>query len=192
MGDMAEMEKAPWILDDPATMLATIIERGDGAPGRTLVGAVDDESRTLVDVESMDTPAPRPVPCYDRAGVARASMMLAGMGEGHRRVDLEGELALRLEDIARRLLTRRPRRPSTGRQARVHLFTVVCREGYTVQTAVEEQFRSAWGRVHLPDVSDGDVYVVTPHGWTGFLDQRCGLRPTVGPVPPSLSLVHRV
>lgn len=186
---MAERQESPWILDDPATVLATIIERGDGGLGRTLIAAVDDESRTLLGVVSMATPTPRPHPCYGRATEMRATMTLAAMGESNRRVDLTAELARRLDDIADRLLTRGLRRPATGRQDQTHLFTVVCREGYTVQTAVEEQFRSAWGRLSTPGVRAGDVYVVTPHGWTGFLDERCGLQPAVGPAPPNVFLV---
>ena len=94
---MAENAGHPWILDDPATMLATILERGGGAIGRTLIAAVGGGGRALLGVESMATPTPRPLPCYDRAAAARASMLLDGMGEGHRLVDLEGELAHRLD-----------------------------------------------------------------------------------------------
>ena len=69
------------------------------------------------------------------------------------------------------------------------LFTVVCRDGYVVDTAVEWQFVYACRNSAMTSAcSAGDVYVVTPDGWTGIMDRRSGLTPTVSGRAPLRAL----
>ncbi|MCK0112546.1 hypothetical protein MWU75_10385 [Ornithinimicrobium sp. F0845] len=62
------------------------------------------------------------------------------------------------------------------------LVTVVCREGRVVSTADEHQFFPAWRYSnHMTAAFDGDIFAVTPHGWTGTLSEACGLVPALQP-----------
>lgn len=187
---MTEPTDRPWILAHPAQTLAAIIERGQAEIGSTVIAAVDGVTRELLGVHRIRTPEPRPVPCYERATVLRAGWMLESMGEGDKIVDPDADLGEHLATVAEGLLPSSTdwRHQSPGSRG-PYLFTVVCREGYTIQTATESQFRDAWRRARLIGASSGDVYVVTPHGWTGFLDNRCGLTPCVEPNRPALRAV---
>jgi hypothetical protein len=61
------------------------------------------------------------------------------------------------------------------------LVTVVCREGRVTFTGREGSWFRAWGYAnHFRAAFDGDVYIVTPHGWGGVLDDRGGLEPYLG------------
>ena len=59
-------------------------------------------------------------------------------------------------------------------------ITVVFRDGRVIDTDTEWRWMSAWRYAnHFRDGFDGDVYVVTPFGWTGVMDQRAGPEPAV-------------
>ncbi|GAA4402849.1 hypothetical protein GCM10023168_13760 [Fodinibacter luteus] len=61
------------------------------------------------------------------------------------------------------------------------LVTVVCRSGRVVPGPEELFWLSAWRYSnHLANAFDGDVYLVTEHGWTGTIDQRAGFSPALG------------
>ena len=72
---------------------------------------------------------------------------------------------------------------TTGLSPATHLLvTVVCREGRVVDTMAEHRWLSAWRYSnHLTSAIQGDVYVVTPHGWTGVMDHRAGGHPRLRP-----------
>jgi hypothetical protein len=58
------------------------------------------------------------------------------------------------------------------------LITVVCRPGFVVPSAQEFDWLRAWRYSnHFRGAYDGDVFIVTPHGWTGTLDERAGFEP---------------
>ena len=83
----------------------------------------------------------------------------------------------RLRDVALELVpesTGAGARP--GRSPVTHLLvTVVCREGRVIDTIAEHRWFGAWRYSnHLTSAVDGDVYVVTPHGWTGVMDHARG------------------
>lgn len=70
--------------------------------------------------------------------------------------------------------------PSPGHVGEItaELYTVVCREGRAVDALTEWLFMEAWRfSNHLTSAIAADVYVVTPHGWTGILDSRAGFEP---------------
>lgn len=55
---------------------------------------------------------------------------------------------------------------------------VICREGRVISTAGDWFWFSAWRYAnHLADLFTGEHYVLTPHGWTGLLDDRAGFEP---------------
>ena len=58
------------------------------------------------------------------------------------------------------------------------LVTVVSRQGRVTRTESETTWLTAWRYSnHLRGAFQGDVYVVTPHGWGGYLDDRAGYEP---------------
>lgn len=60
------------------------------------------------------------------------------------------------------------------------LVTVVCRTGVVMPSPAEFFWLMAWRYSnHLANAFDGDIYAMTEHGWTGYLDQRAGMTPTI-------------
>ena len=92
------------------------------------------------------------------------------------------EASRRLCEVAERLVPPRTGTP-TGRSPITHLLvTVVCREGRVIDTINEHRWFRAWRYSnHLTNAIDGDIYVVTPNGWTGVMDRRAGLVPRLRP-----------
>ena len=97
--------------------------------------------------------------------------------------DLWGEHALRLVD-------ERPWDGSGWRPPQFVLVTIVCRQGRVVP-GPDELFWMMARRYsnHLGDAFDGDVYLVTEHGWTGCHDERAGFTPFLGSGPRHLHAV---
>ncbi|KAB7745411.1 hypothetical protein GA707_05635 [Nostocoides sp. F2B08] len=168
------LEHQPWILDDPAATLPVIIRQGRGRIGSTLVAHVDRETRALMGVRRLRTPEPRFTSESEHWGqVLSPSQDLSDL----------------LGDIAHEMAPPRVRTDAGWSPTAADLFTVVCREGYVVDTAVEWQFVHAWRYAAITSAcSDGDVYVVTPDGWTGIMDRRAGLTPTVAQRPRLFAL----
>ncbi|GAB3497584.1 hypothetical protein GCM10027572_30490 [Flexivirga lutea] len=55
---------------------------------------------------------------------------------------------------------------------------VVCRDGYVIAGRREFNRLCAWlYSNHFRGTFDGDVYVVTQHGWAGSMDHRAGYEP---------------
>ena len=74
--------------------------------------------------------------------------------------------------------------PSTKRWRRItHAFvTVVCRDGRVIDTEREWKWYYCWRYAnHDCAAFDGDIFVVTPHGWTGCFDRRAGFEPRSRP-----------
>lgn len=64
------------------------------------------------------------------------------------------------------------------------LVTVVCRDGYVIAGRREFDWLRAWlYSNHFRGTFDGDVYVVTPHGWAGSMDHRAGHEPCLPSSP---------
>ncbi|MEI2778597.1 MAG: hypothetical protein V9G19_22040 [Tetrasphaera sp.] len=147
-----------WDLKDPAATLADILRTSDAGLGDVVIAHVDLESQHVTGTHVMppDTPASRPADDPD--------------------LDLSDRLRRIAEELApEREWTGDRRGPITG-----FLFTVVCRDGRVVDTAVEWRWMNAWWFSNQNTTAfTGDVYVVTPHGWTGILDTRAGLTPTL-------------
>lgn len=139
-------------LDNPADTLRQISSLCPLELGRTVVAAVRLTDQVVTGAKAIADPLPR---------------------------DLDdGDLA---RSIAEELV------PERGSVTQDHggishvLITVVCRDGYVIPTRREFDWLRAWRYSnHFRGAFDGDVYVVTPHGWTGALDERAGFEPSLG------------
>jgi hypothetical protein len=68
------------------------------------------------------------------------------------------------------------------------LVTLVCRDGRVIDTVREHVWMHAWRRSNqLTSAIAGDVYAVTPHGWTGVMDERAGFTPRTRPALQAVS-----
>ena len=64
-------------------------------------------------------------------------------------------------------------------------MTVVVRPGRVVFGPAEHRVLSAWRYAnHCLPVMQGDLLLVTPHGWRAFFDDSCGATPVMGPTMP--------
>lgn len=162
---MQTSRKDSFTLADPVASLTAILEAGDVRLGRTIIAHLDLETQELLGVRALDTP-----------------MLAPGHDNASRQDEWESlsDLSDRLRDIAQDLVPMRECRCPpylTGA-----LYTVVCRDGRVVHTLTETQFLEAWRfSNHLTPAIAADVYVVTPHGWTGFMDSRAGVEPRLAP-----------
>lgn len=146
------MTKDIWDLDDPAATLRQIGQMCRFRPGRSVVAAVRLGDQTVTGAK-IATDSGERLPFQPEAS----------------------ELARRL---AHELV---PERGSVttdhGGMSHV-LITVVCRDGYVLPGRQEFDWMLAWRYSnHLAGAFYGDVYVVTPHGWTGSADRRAGREP---------------
>ena len=149
-----------WELEDPELVLRSIDDVCPLVSGSVVVAALTLDSQELTATAYVPDPA-ESQPFWDRYD---ASSRL-------------GEVALQLVPES----TGAGARP--GRSPVTHLLvTVVCREGRVIDTIAEHRWFGAWRYSdHLTSAVDGDVYVVTPHGWTGVMDQRAGHQPRLRP-----------
>lgn len=154
------MENRPWQLADPEQTLRDIDALCPFALGRVVVAAV-----------ALDTQR------VTGARVAETGRRSTGLSTG----DDDGSDLVRA--IAEELV---PERWSDGRVGNgiTHvLVTVVCREGRVVFTETESSWLRAWRYAnHFRGAFDGDVYIVTPHGWGGSIDHRAGYEPALSAV----------
>lgn len=158
-----------WDLADPSETLAEIVSLVRPHPGDVVVAVVrrhDDGARGVEDAMTVRRGQPhrdprhRPDPHDDEAGdlvVEAARRLMAGRGDTH----------------------------AWGRNRRHVLVTVVCRRGRLEPGAAERHWLHAWRDADL-DVPaySGDVYALTDHGWTGFMDPRFGTAPSLIPDEP--------
>lgn len=146
------MEERPWHLTDPEQTLRDVEKLCPFELDSVIVAAVELGSQKVVDA----------------------------------RVAMTGELSddYAGSDLVRDLATDMvPERWASGRGGHgiTHvLVTVVCRTGRVVFTSRESSWFRAWRYAnHFRAAFDGDVYVVTPHGWGGILDERAGFEPAL-------------
>ncbi|MGL5930343.1 MAG: hypothetical protein ACRCY8_15540 [Dermatophilaceae bacterium] len=85
-----------------------------------------------------------------------------------------------LRSHAEEMVGPRPWRDGGWEPPRSVLVTVVCRTGRVVPGPEETFWMLAWHYSnHVRSAFDGDVYVVTEHGWTGCHDKRAGFTPAL-------------
>ena len=146
------MTRDPWELHDPA---ATIREINGLCPpqiGHTVVAAVRITNQTVTAAKVV-TEHGEQVPYYP---------------EGR-------ELARR---VAEELVPERGSISADNGGISHILVTVVCRDGYVLAGRGEFEWLLSWRYSnHFRGAFDGDIYVVTPHGWTGTVDHRAGFEP---------------
>lgn len=149
----SRMTTDPWDLRDPGQTLRDIAAICPFELDHVIVAAVEIETQTVTD--------------------ARLAHVGELDGEGHEGSDLVRGLA---EELV-------PERWSVSREVSgmTHLLvTVVCREGRVISTRRETDWYYAWRYSnHGRGAYDGRVYIVTPHGWSGSLDQRAGYEPSL-------------
>lgn len=145
----------PWSVRDPATVLIEILRRGRPRPGDVHVAKLtcgDTEPQAVLDVVRVHRGPPPPR--------VEASHLLRDHA-----VSLAGQ---------REWLERGWERP------RFVLVTVVARLGRVVPGPDDFLWLAAWRYSnHLTNAFDGDVYLVTDHGWTGCLDHRADFSPSL-------------
>ena len=157
---------APWDIRAPATILGELLRRSRAEPGQVLVALVtsgDDADEELVDVVRVHH--------GDLPGRRDASDLLRTHAEA-----IAGE------------------RPWVGGRWMPprHVFlTVVCRSGRVVPGPDELFWLMAWRYSnHFAAAFNGDVYLVTEHGWTGCADKRAGFSPALQPRPLHLAVLQ--
>ena len=147
------MEKRPWHVTDPEQMLRAVHEICPLRMGLVVVAAIELVTQKVTD-----------------ARVAVPDLQTEG--------DPYGSEIVRV--LAEQMVPERWATTSEGHGMTHVLVTIVCREGRVVFTHHEHTWFRAWRYAnHFRAAFDGDVYVVTPHGWGGVLDQRAGFEPRV-------------
>lgn len=157
-----------WDVANPERTLADVLSRVDAEPDDVLVAMLRiGEEQELVNVTRVHSGAQ---PDFDDARDLLCRHAQSAAGD-------------------------RPWEGSRWRSPEFLLVTVVCREGRVVPTAADYFWLTAWRfSNHGSNAFDGDVYLVTEHGWTGCTDQRAGFRPRLGLTRPlrRLSVVRGV
>lgn len=147
---------------DCQRVLSDILGKGDARAGTTLVAHVDRVTLQVLGVRQLRTPDP----------VMDADSYF-GEGPIH-------QLSTALRGLAQELV---PAPTWDGRRWSAptgELVTVVCREGEPRITPVETQFFLGWRYSnHLTAALQGDIYVVTPTGWTDVLGEWSGPLPAL-------------
>jgi hypothetical protein len=158
----------PWDVREPATIIDEALRRRRPKAGDVLVGMVesgDEPDQALIDVVHVHR--------GDPPGRREASGLLRRHAEA-----LAGE---------------RPWRDGRWMPPRHVLVTVLCRSGRVVPGPDELFWLMAWRYSnHLAHAFESDVYLVTEHGWTGYLDKRAGFTPTLRPRPVHLATARQV
>jgi hypothetical protein len=160
-------ERRWWEIKDPNSVLSQVIRMSEATAGDVVVARVDIDTQQVTGTRTLDVPpAPRRSP--DR------------LKDERRRGRHRMRLSALVRDVATELALQHDWQPD-GRPGYTGVFvTVVCREGHVVDTEAEWRWLSAWRYSnHFRDGWDGDVYVVTPHGWTGVMDRRADLEPAL-------------
>jgi hypothetical protein len=121
----------------------------------------------------------------------QALVDIARLHRGERPRRYEASDLLRAQ--AEAMVGRRPWVDGGWMPPRHVLVTVVCRLGRVVPGPEELFWLLAWRYSnHLTAAFNGDVYLVTEHGWTGCADHRAGFTPALSPRPRHLSVQRPV
>ncbi len=156
----------PWDVREPATIIGEALRRRRPRPGDVLVALAqsgDEPDQALVDV--------------------------ARVHRGERPRRYEASELLRAQ--AEAMVGKRPWVDGGWMPPRHVFVTVVCRSGRVVPGPEELFWLLAWRYSnHFTAAFNGDVYLVTEHGWTGCADKRAGFTPALSPRPGHVS-VHR-
>lgn len=147
------METRPWHVTDPELMLRAVHAICPLRMGVVIVAAIELDTQEVTDA---------------RVAAAIAQPEEHPYGSDHVRA------------LAEQMVPERWATSSDGHGMTHVLVTIVCREGRVVFTQHEHTWFRAWRYAnHFRGAFDGDVYIVTPHGWGGALDQRAGFEPRV-------------
>ncbi|WP_392542460.1 hypothetical protein [Oryzobacter telluris] len=157
----------PWDVRDPAAMITESLRRARARPGDVLVAILD----------RGDSPEQS---THDVVRVNRGSLP-----QRHEASEV-------LREHAVRLAGHREWIESRWEPPRWLLATIICREGRVIPGPYELFWLMAWRYSnHHTRAFDGDVYLVTQHGWTGYLDRRSGFEPGLHATGRPLSVVPR-
>jgi hypothetical protein len=157
----------PWDVVEPERMLTDVFRELPREPDDVLVSMMrTGDDQQLMDVKRVHTGA---------------------LPERH-------DASALLRDHARSTAGERPWVGPGWQPLEFVFVTIVCREGRVVPTAQDYFWLLAWRYSnHISNAYDGDVYLVTEHGWTGCIDQRAGFEPRLGGAgngPRQLELVR--
>jgi hypothetical protein len=145
------MEKIPWHLKDPERTLRDVAAICPFHPDHVIVAAVEVQTQAVTGAQVVATTG-------DPPDHPEASDLVRGVAEA--------------------LVPERWAESPEGHGFTHVLITVVCRSGRVVFTARESAWLAAWRYANQSQGAfDGDVYIVTPHGWGGSLDHRAGYEP---------------
>ena len=148
-----------WVLDDPATVLQSVLNKAQADSGDVVVARVDVESQEVVGVHRLPRTAPFPETWSTSGGPPHLSDALRSAAEA--------------------LAPERVWNEKRGGYTSVFI-TVLCRQGRAIDSRDEWLCLRDWRHAnHFRDGFDGDVYVVTPHGWAGVMDHRAGHVPHI-------------
>lgn len=168
---MNTRSRNPWNREDAGVTLSAIVRRGRARAGCTLIACVDNESQDVREVRRIATPVPYRGDDDEEENRATSA--------------LRDELF----DIAQEIGPQRTFDGARWSPMLGTLVTVVCREGRAVSTDVEWQYLPAWRYSnHFTAAFEGDIFVVTPHGWASTLSEASGHTPALGEIP-ALSLL---
>ncbi|WP_076263838.1 hypothetical protein [Intrasporangium flavum] len=145
------MEEIPWNLKDPEQTLRDVAAICPFHLDDVIVAAVDLRTQAVTGAQVVTTTGHPP--------------------------DHPGDSEL-VREVAEALVPERWAASPEGHGITHVLITVLCRNGRVTFTAREAAWLSAWRYAnHFRAAFDGDVYIVTPHGWGGSLDHRAGYEP---------------
>lgn len=154
-----------WDVREPASIIGEMVNRCRARPGDVLVGLVtagDEPDQAVTEVARVHR--------GDRPPRFEASDLLRARAES-----MAGE---------------RPWVDGRWMPPRHVLVTVVCRSGRVVPGPDELFWLLAWRYSnHLAAAFNGDVYLVTEHGWSGCMDKRADVTPALQARPAHLSVL---
>lgn len=153
---VAFMTEKPWHVVDPDRMLREVEAHHPFELGTVLIAALDLDDQHVTGVRAL---GPEPL-----AGVSTVGMSSKG--------------SKIVRKVAEELVPERWANGPEGNGITHLLVTIVCREGRVVPSRQESDWAVAWRYAnHFHAAFDGDIYIVTPHGWTGCMDHRAGYEP---------------
>lgn len=144
----------PWDVVDPARVLTDVLRRVTAEPDAVFVAMLrTGEHQELVNVAQIHVGAP--LELHDASELLRRH--------------------------ARSVAGDRPWEGSGWRRPQFLFVTVVCRRGRVIPSAQDYFWLTAWRYSnHCSNAFDGDIYLVTEHGWSGCVDRRAGFAPHLG------------